>query len=112
MGKKNTKVEKYVTDQGHRCTFIPKYHCELNPIERVWGHAKQYTHKHCDYSFLGLECTIGPALNPVTIDFIRKYFRCDREYARGYREGHKAGPEMEKAPKEYKSHHRASELES
>ena len=35
-----TKVEKYITDRGHRCVFIPKYHCELNPIERVWGHVK------------------------------------------------------------------------
>ena len=48
-----TKVEKLVTDRGHRCIFIPKYHCKLNPIERVWGHAKQYTRTHCDYSFPG-----------------------------------------------------------
>ncbi len=48
-----TKVEKYITDKGHRCLFIPKYHCELNPIERVWGYAKMFTHKHCDYSFKG-----------------------------------------------------------
>ena len=35
--------------------FIPKFHCEINPIERVWCHAKQYTRAHCDYSFQGLE---------------------------------------------------------
>ena len=23
--------------------IIPKFHCKLNPIERVWGKAKQYT---------------------------------------------------------------------
>ena len=107
-----TKVEKLVTDRGHRCIFIPKYHCELNPIERVWGHAKQYTRTHCDYSFRGLKRTIGPALNSVSTDLMRKYFRRVREYVRAYREGHKAGPEVEKALKEYKSHRRVSELES
>ena len=40
-----TKVETMVAARGHRCIFIPKYHCELNPIECVWGHAKQYIYK-------------------------------------------------------------------
>ena len=42
---------------------------------------------------------------------MRKYFRRVREYARTYREGHKAELEVEKALKEYKSHRRVSELE-
>lgn len=107
-----TKVETLIATPGHRCIFIPMYHCELNPIERVWGHAKQYTWKHCDYTFAGLEKTIGPALNSVSTDLIRKYFRRVREYARGYREGFVAGPELEKAAKQYKLHQRVSELES
>ena len=107
-----TKVEAMITAQGHRCIFIPKYHCELNPIERVWGHAKQYTRKHCDYTFAGLEKTICPALDSVPTDLIRKYFRRVREYARGYREGFTAGPALEKAVKQYKSHRRVSVLES
>ena len=108
----NTKVETYISAKGHRCIFIPKYHCELNPIERVWGHAKRYTRSHCDYSFAGLERTIEPALETVSTDLMRKYFRWVCEYARAYREGHRAGPEIEKALKQYKSHRRVSELES
>ena len=38
-----TKVEKYLSRRGHRVIFIPKFHCELNPIERCWGQAKRYT---------------------------------------------------------------------
>ena len=38
-----TKVETLITARGHCCIFNPKYHCELNPIERVWGYAKNYT---------------------------------------------------------------------
>jgi hypothetical protein len=28
-------LEKTITDQGHLCVFLPKFHCELNPIEMV-----------------------------------------------------------------------------
>ena len=33
-------IQKYVEGQGHICVFLPKFHCELNPIEMVWGYAK------------------------------------------------------------------------
>ena len=77
-----TKVEIYITSKGHRCMFIPKYHCELNHIERVWGYAKKYTRSHCDYSFAGLEYTVEPALETVFTDLIRKYFQKVCEYSR------------------------------
>ena len=34
---KKTKVEATVSTRSHRCVFIPKYHCELNPIEMSMG---------------------------------------------------------------------------
>lgn len=85
---------------------------ELNPNERVSGRAKQYTRQHCDYTFAGLEKTIGPAWDSVSVDLIRKDFRRVRENAREYREGFAAGPELERAFKQYKSHRRVLELKS
>jgi hypothetical protein len=33
-------VQELVEHRGHICDFYPKYHCELNFIEMVWGAAK------------------------------------------------------------------------
>ena len=30
-----TKVEEVILNKGHRALFIPKFHCEINPIEKV-----------------------------------------------------------------------------
>ena len=77
--------------------FIPKFHCEMNPIERVWGQAKRYTRAHTNFTIAGLRNIIQPGLDSVSVDLIRKYFRKAREYERAYREGHQAGMEVEMA---------------
>lgn len=30
-----SELEKVIVDAGHLCLFLPKFHCELNPIEMV-----------------------------------------------------------------------------
>ena len=56
------KVEELILNKGRRVLFIPKFHCEINPIEKVWCQAKKYTRANCDYTFVGLEKTIVPVL--------------------------------------------------
>ena len=73
-------VESYLLSRGHHCLFIPKYHCELNPIERVWGHAKKYTRANCNYSITGLRKTMIPGLETADADIIRKFYRKARDY--------------------------------
>ena len=75
-----SRVEEVILKRGHRVMFIPKFHCEINPIERVWCHAKQYTRAHCDYSFQGLEQIMHTALDSVDLKMIRKFFQKVREY--------------------------------
>ena len=104
-----TRVEHLLTKHGHRVFFIPKYHCELNPIERVWGHSKKYTRAHCNYSFRQLEDAIEPALDTVSVDLIRKFFRKARDFMKAYREDVPAGPALYQTVKKYKSHRRVPE---
>lgn len=33
-------LQHYLEGRGHVCMFLPKFHCELNPVEMVWGYAK------------------------------------------------------------------------
>ncbi len=56
--------------QGHTVLFVPKFHCELNGIERVWGDAKRYTRAYCDYKFDSLRSTQSTV--PKGLDSIPK----------------------------------------
>jgi transposase len=45
------KTQHYLIDRlaqefGHEILRLPPYHCDLNPIELVWAHVKQYVAKN------------------------------------------------------------------
>ena len=67
-------------EKRHVVYMLPKFHCELNPIERVWAQAKRYSKAYCNYSIVSLQKTIGPALKSVSHDNIKKHFRKVRHY--------------------------------
>ena len=70
-----TLLEAYIESRGHKVLYIPQFHCELNPIERVWGPAKVYTRKHTNFTLPRLRQIVEPALDSVSVDLIRMYFR-------------------------------------
>ena len=89
---------------------FPKFHCELNPIERCWSQSKRYTRAYCNCSITGLRKNIPRALDSINIDNITNYYGRVRHYMYGYLDGHVAGGELEGRVKEfkkmYKSHRR------
>lgn len=101
-----TEVEHFIENRGFQCLFLPKFHCELNPIERVWGQSKRYCRAYSNFTLQKLRATIDPALDSVSLDLIRKYYRKVRDYEAAYLEGNKAGKKVENAVKKYKSHRR------
>ena len=113
FANEKNKLEQYINNRGHAFLFIPKYHCELNPIERCWSQAKQYTQAYCNYCITGLRQNIPEGLNCVTTENIQNYFRRARDYMYGYLLGHQAGLKLEelvkKFSKNFKSHRHVAE---
>ena len=99
-------IEHLLEREGLKGIFLPKFHCELNPIERVWGQAKKYSRAHTNFTFIRLRTIIDPSLDSVSVDLIQKYFRRMREYERAYLEEKQVGKELEQAVKVFKSHRR------
>ena len=40
------EIANFLKRKGHACLFLPRFHCELNPIENGWAQAKRYTRAH------------------------------------------------------------------
>ena len=61
------------------CVFLPKIHCKLNPIERVWCHAK----KHVKTKNIGSRSIShsGSASDRQVLDTVKVY-------ESAYRDGH------------------------
>jgi transposase len=59
--------------RGFAVVFLPKFHCELNPIERCWCHAKRLYRLNAPSSAeADLEANVVRALDDVPIEKIRK----------------------------------------
>ena len=84
-------------------TDVPKFHCELNPIERVWSQSKRYTRAHTDYTIASLRRSFPEGLKSVSKENIANYVRRCRKYMFAYLEGSAVGGELEERIKFYKS---------
>ena len=90
---------------------FPKYHCELNPIERNWCHAKRIARQYVNGSIVKLREVVPSSLDSVTDEMMNKFFKTCRDYEMAYRSGYK-GKEVEAAVKLYKSHRRVFNIDS
>lgn len=108
--EEKTRIEHYLHEKGHICMLLPKFHCEINPIERCWAQAKRHTRAFSNYTIEKLRKNVPEGLDSVTLENIQKHFRKVRMYMFGYLQGIAAGPELElhvkKCKKIYKSHRR------
>ena len=61
---------------GHIVLMLPKFHCELNMIEMVWGWMKRYCRERCDSaSIKELQKHTIEALEKIPLATVRKYAR-------------------------------------
>jgi hypothetical protein len=84
--------DKYNAEHGtkHRCIFLPKFHPELNYIERVWGRMKYFIRQHCDNTFDTLKSNMKLGLEPnnLPLSVIRRLARGTIAYLIAYKNGH------------------------
>lgn len=82
------EFDKYNREHGtrHICIFLPKFHPELNFIERIWGRSKYHIRRHCDQTFAALDKNLTESLQlpNLTIDLIRRYARTVYAYLHAY----------------------------
>jgi len=100
-------LETTVENAGHLADFHPKYHCETNFIERVWGEAKRWARKHCLFNFQKMKTQVVDILNEIDVTHIRRYHRRAWRYIFAYEQG-LSGPLAEWAVQKYRGHRKVS----
>ena len=96
-------IEGMLVERAHIPCFLPKFHPELNPIERVWAQLKRYTKAHCKYSLPSLRKNIPMSYDSVSLDNIRNHFRKVRHYMFCYLVGLTPGTELDQMLHKYKT---------
>ncbi|KAJ1305909.1 hypothetical protein OPQ81_010628 [Rhizoctonia solani] len=90
---RDSNLEEAARKLGTRVIFLPKYHCELNPIEQCWGYAKR---KYRQMSPTNKENVmikyITEALDSIPINTIRKFAARSQRFVDAY-DSHKNGEE-------------------
>ena len=73
------QLTEELESRGQVVLFLPKFHCELNPIEPYWCQAKWYCRENCEYTFDSLRTTVPEALasvrNSSILGFWNKVYR-------------------------------------
>ncbi|CAN0252689.1 unnamed protein product [Scytosiphon promiscuus] len=81
------KVEQMFKKAGHLCIFLPKYHPELNAIERYCGYLKYLLRLHCEYSLPHMLKILPGAMSGVPVGHIRAWSRVTWLYINAYKHG-------------------------
>ena len=101
-------IQSMIEEAGHVCLFLPRFHCELNAIELLWGYAKNRASISCtscaahlsqcpgfrtsaDGRFTTAKLLVPECLDACPLTTIRRFFRKTWRYMDAYRYVHK-GP--------------------
>jgi hypothetical protein len=97
-------LTEVVEKAGFKIKFFPKFHCEFNFIEMIWGWAKSYHRRTCTYNFKDLKTRLPTTLSEtMPLAFVRRAARFCFRFMSGYRAG-LDGPLLDFTMKRYKSH--------
>jgi hypothetical protein len=76
-------------ERGHKCIFLPKFHCEFNPIEMYWGYGKARYRQVIKTSFDHAKKEVRKALHvdTCTSDTLRRFCNRTARFMDAYRNG-------------------------
>ena len=97
-------LEEICEAEGFRVIFLPKFHCELNPIEQCWGYAKRL-YRMCPPSSRedDLERNVISSLNAIPLSSIRRFSNRAIRFMDAYHKGLN-GKQAIWASRRYRSH--------
>src|SRR5882724_9587778 len=68
-----SRLKTYCKSHGVEVIFLPKFHCELNPIKQCWGYAKHiYWYYPASSKEADLKHNMLMALETVPLESMRK----------------------------------------
>ncbi|KZP12922.1 hypothetical protein FIBSPDRAFT_913191 [Athelia psychrophila] len=88
------KIQHFLESRGHLCIFLPKFHCELNPIEMHWGYVKYRFRNTTDGRFPTARNLVPKCLNLCNVLTIQHFFRKTWRYIDAYRFPRAGNPEI------------------
>ncbi|CCO37871.1 hypothetical protein BN14_12031 [Rhizoctonia solani AG-1 IB] len=90
--------------EGFSIIYLPKYHCELNPIEQCWGAAKRiYRDLPPSSSEADLKQNMLSALDSVKLESIRRFAARSQRFVHAYAHG-LSGVQAAWAAKQFRGH--------
>ena len=87
--RQQNAIQELVISRGHHCIFLPKFHPELNFIERYWSRVKWHARQHSTGTVQGLKAAIDEAMRDGACDLalIRRYARTAWRWVDAYNKG-------------------------
>ena len=97
------RLQEEVNAVGHEIIFYPKFHCELNFIERYWSGVKWWLRDNCQYSLAGLRENLPTGLHSVGSASINRHYNHCMRIIDAYADGNEYGT-REFKERIYRSH--------
>ncbi|CAB1119031.1 unnamed protein product [Ectocarpus sp. CCAP 1310/34] len=108
----DSSLEVLLKRHGGVALMLPKFHCELNPIELVWGRSKWWVRRNCKYTIACLRENVSKSygVHNLSLDIVQKFCRKVANFHAVYDAG-LTGAEAVEAQEKCKSHRKPAPSE-
>jgi transposase len=85
--KEKSQVKELIIDRGYKAMFLPKFYCEINPIEIYWRYSKTRYRQVKKASFPDTKIKVVEVLEACLIKTIQRFCNCIFYWIDIYRKG-------------------------